>query len=110
MHGKADRAREHAEHQNQQDARAPKDKRATFLGPDATESEFKGAVTTPREVIHIAAHGLWCLAKGGGQLLLAALRGRIAAATALRLAAFGAGRLWGLAGLRYREYRTIHGA
>ena len=63
-----------------------------------------------RTALHIGLHGLWCVAKGSGQLALSVLRGRIAAAIALRLGVFGAGRLWGLAGLRYREYAVTHGS
>ncbi len=60
-------------------------------------------------VVWVLANAGWCMAKGALQLPLAALRGRVAAAHALRLACTGAGRLWGLAGLSYREYRTTHG-
>jgi glycosyltransferase involved in cell wall biosynthesis len=50
-----------------------------------------------------------CLAKATLLLLAAPLRGRAAAGHALRLAADGAGRLAGLGGLRYAEYRLPHG-
>jgi succinoglycan biosynthesis protein ExoM len=56
------------------------------------------------------AHGLWCVAKGVVLALRALPRGRGAAARELRLAAFGAGRLAGLAGVVYREYEgAVHG-
>lgn len=57
----------------------------------------------------VLAHGAWCCAKG---LVLAAVgwvRGRAGVVRGLRLAAVGLGRLSGLAGIRYEEYRTIHG-
>jgi GT2 family glycosyltransferase len=57
----------------------------------------------------LLAHGSYCIALGLVQLAAAALRGRAAAAGALRLASFGAGRLAGLMGLQYREYQRIHG-
>jgi hypothetical protein len=55
-------------------------------------------------------HAVWCLAKGLLGLPLAALHGRARAAWSLDLAAVGAGRLWGLFGFEYEEYREIHGA
>lgn len=67
------------------------------------------SVQPPTSVAWLLANAGWCVAKGALQLPLAALRGRAAAAQALRLACYGAGRLWGLAGLSYREYRTTHG-
>jgi succinoglycan biosynthesis protein ExoM len=54
-------------------------------------------------------HAGWCLAKGLALLPWAVCRGRAAAAWSLILAAVGAGRLWGLLGLDYREYRRTHG-
>jgi GT2 family glycosyltransferase len=55
------------------------------------------------------AHGLWCVAKAGVLLLGAGLRGPGAAARALHLACFGAGRIAGLLGLRVEEYRVTDG-
>jgi GT2 family glycosyltransferase len=55
-------------------------------------------------------HATWCLGKGLVLLPWAAIRGRAAAAWSLDLAAVGAGRLWGLFGLEFYEYRRIHGA
>ncbi len=63
----------------------------------------------PTAVAWMLANGVWCIAKGAWQLALALPRGRAAAVHALRLACDGAGRLWSLAGLSYREYRTTHG-
>ena len=56
------------------------------------------------------ANGCWCMLKGALLLGLAALRGRVAAVRALRLVWYGAGRLHGLGGFAYEEYRTIHGS
>jgi glycosyltransferase involved in cell wall biosynthesis len=64
----------------------------------------------PRPAARISAHGAWCLAKGGVQLLGSVLRGRAAAARALRLAVFGAGRIAGLSGASLQEYRRVHGS
>ncbi len=64
----------------------------------------------PVSATRLLAHGGWCLAKGATLLPLGALRGRARAMQALRLAAFGAGRLGGLVGIRREEYRTIHGS
>jgi len=58
----------------------------------------------------VLLHGAWCLARGAAELLVASVRGRAAAVAALRLAAYGAGRIGGLAGLRPAEYRRIHGS
>src|SRR5262249_46527138 len=63
----------------------------------------------PPSPARLLAHGGWCLAKGATLLPLAVLRGRAGAVQALRLAAFGAGRLGGLAGIRSEEYRVVHG-
>ena len=60
-------------------------------------------------LLRVLAHGAWCLGRASLALLLASLRGRAAAARALRLGAFGAGRLGGLVGLHYAEYRVIRG-
>jgi len=57
----------------------------------------------------ILAHAGWCLAKGATLLPVGALRGRAGALRALRLAAFGAGRLGGLVGVDREEYRVLHG-
>ncbi len=58
----------------------------------------------------LLAHGAFCLAKGATLLPVGALRGRAGAVRALRLAAFGAGRLGGLAGIHREEYRFVHGS
>jgi hypothetical protein len=61
------------------------------------------------DAVWIAAHAGWCITKG---ILLAACglpRGRASAARGLYLACFGAGRLAGIGGWAYQEYRTIHG-
>lgn len=63
----------------------------------------------PLRASRLLAHGGWCVAKGGLLLLAGAARGRGAAARALRLAAFGVGRLAGLLGVTYQEYRSVHG-
>jgi hypothetical protein len=55
-------------------------------------------------------HGGWCLAKGAALRPVRALRGRAGAMQALRLLAFGAGRLGGLAGIYPDEYRVVHGS
>ena len=64
---------------------------------------------TPRGAVPVLAHGLWCVAKGTALALLGSLAGRAGAVRGLRLAAVGVGRLAGLAGYRYLEYRTLHG-
>lgn len=58
---------------------------------------------------HLLAHGAWCVAKGAGLLALAGFRGRAAAASALRLVVFGAGRIAGIFGVLTREYAVTHG-
>ena len=58
----------------------------------------------------LLANGCWCILKGALLLGLAALRGRVAAVRALCLVWYGAGRLHGLGGFAYEEYRTIHGS
>jgi GT2 family glycosyltransferase len=63
----------------------------------------------PLSRARLLAHGGWCLAKGTSLLAVGALRGRAGAVAALRLAAFGAGRLGGLAGIQREEYRVVHG-
>jgi len=74
------------------------------------ESFMQRAIEAPpRPAGRVLAHGLWCVLKGGGQALLGLPRGLAGAAPGLRLAAVGLGRLSGLAGHRYEEYRTIHG-
>jgi glycosyltransferase involved in cell wall biosynthesis len=62
-----------------------------------------------RSSVSLLAHGGYCLAKAAVLLLAAPRRGRAAAAAALRLASYGAGRLGGLLGLQYAEYRRVHG-
>jgi cellulose synthase/poly-beta-1,6-N-acetylglucosamine synthase-like glycosyltransferase len=56
------------------------------------------------------ANGCWCVLKGALMLGLAAPRGRAATVRALHLVWYGAGRLHGLGGFSYDEYRTIHGS
>jgi glycosyltransferase involved in cell wall biosynthesis len=63
----------------------------------------------PTPATRLLAHGAWCVAKGTGLLPVRALAGRGSALDALRLAAFGVGRISGLAGLGFEEYRTVHG-
>jgi glycosyltransferase involved in cell wall biosynthesis len=58
----------------------------------------------------LLAHGGFCLAKAAALLPFGALRGRAGTMRALRLAAFGAGRLGGLAGIHREEYRVVHGS
>ena len=64
----------------------------------------------PMPRAHLFAHGGWCLVKGATLLPVGALRGRAGAVRALRLAAFGAGRIGGLAGIQREEYRVVHGS
>lgn len=63
----------------------------------------------PRHAVRVLAQGVWCVAKGTALALLGSVRGRAGAVQGLRLATVGLGRLAGLAGYRYEEYRTIHG-
>lgn len=65
---------------------------------------------SPVSPARLLAHGGWCLAKAATLLPVGALRGRAGAVAALRLAAFGAGRLGGLAGIHREEYRVVHGS
>jgi len=58
----------------------------------------------------MAAHAGWCIAKGAAMQLLFVGGGRPAATRGLQLVSFGAGRIAGLAGYRYEEYRRVHGA
>jgi len=62
-----------------------------------------------RTRLRVVLHAGWCIAKGCALVVAGALRGRATAAAGLRLACFGAGRIAGLAGLQYAEYRTTHG-
>ena len=64
----------------------------------------------PLSPARLLAHGGWCLAKGATLLPMGALRGRAGALRALRLAAFGAGRIGALAGVHREEYRVVHGS
>jgi len=63
-----------------------------------------------RSIAWLLANGCWCMLKGALLLGLAALGGRAAAVRALCLVSYGAGRLHGLGGFAYEEYRTIHGS
>ncbi len=80
-----------------------------------------GAANARIDVLHrpgartrlaVAAHGAWCVAKGAALASAAVLRGRgrAEAARGLRLAAAGAGRLGGLAGLLPAAYARTDGA
>lgn len=64
---------------------------------------------TPKVPWRMAAHAAWCLAKGSLQALRVLAGRRAGAVAGLQLVALGAGRLAGLAGYRYEEYRVIHG-
>jgi hypothetical protein len=82
--------------------------RAYRTGAAAAYIERK-LIPGPATALRVLAHGAYCIAKGSLRLVAAALQGRGAAAAALRLASFGAGRVGGLAGLQYAEYRRTHG-
>jgi len=74
------------------------------------ETFIERVITTPPRAPHkVAAHGLWCCAKGSALALLGIVRGRAGVVRGLRLAAAGLGRLVGLIGYRFEEYRTTHG-
>jgi hypothetical protein len=60
--------------------------------------------------LRIAAHGLWCIARGIATALLRLPLDHGAAARGAVLAAAGVGRLAGLTGWAYPEYRRIHGS
>lgn len=60
-------------------------------------------------VARLVVHGVWCIVRGAAMLALSPLRGRAAAARGLHLACVGAGRLAGLAGIRFEEYRSTDG-
>jgi hypothetical protein len=59
--------------------------------------------------LRVLVHGARCIATGILRLAASVAGGRAAAATALHLASFGAGRVGGVFGLQYAEYRRIHG-
>jgi GT2 family glycosyltransferase len=82
--------------------------RAYRAGAAETYIERK-LVPGPRTVLRVVLHAAYCLVKGALLLVESALRGRAAAAMALRIASFGAGRAGGLVGLQYAEYRRTHG-
>jgi succinoglycan biosynthesis protein ExoM len=63
-----------------------------------------------RSAAWILANACWCIVKGTLLLAPAVLRGRVASLRALRLVWYGAGRLHGLGGFSYEEYRTVHGS
>lgn len=56
------------------------------------------------------AQALVRVAQGAVVLVSAAVRGRVAMVQGLQLIALGAGLLSGLAGVRYDEYRVVHGS
>ncbi len=64
-----------------------------------------GSATATRALFH----GVYCVAKGMALLVLSATRGRSDAVKALYLAAFGAGRVASLFGVRSNEYTVVHG-
>jgi succinoglycan biosynthesis protein ExoM len=83
--------------------------RAFRVGTSSTfvdRHRLVGALSPAR----VLAHGGWCVAKGAMLLPVGALCGRAGAVQALRLAAFGVGRLGGLAGMLREEYRVVHGS
>ncbi|MBW1684364.1 MAG: glycosyltransferase [Deltaproteobacteria bacterium] len=81
--------------------------RAFRVGCASAGIERRRVVPRRSRTWHLA-NGCWCILKGALLLGLAALRGRVAAVRALRLVWYGAGRLHGLRGFAYEEYRTIH--
>lgn len=64
---------------------------------------------TPRAVAVRAAKALARIAFGLAALPVACVRGRAGVVRALWYVCWGAGNLTGLTGLRFQEYRTIHG-
>jgi glycosyltransferase involved in cell wall biosynthesis len=83
-------------------------RRAFRVGSSAALVERRLAevpVPWPRHL----AHALWCIAKGSVLALLALPQGFGGCVREARLAATGAGRLAGLFGFAYQEYRTPHG-
>jgi glycosyltransferase involved in cell wall biosynthesis len=60
--------------------------------------------------LRIFAHGMWCIARGVGTALVRLPIDHGAAARGAALAAAGVGRLAGLTGWAYPEYRRIHGS
>ncbi len=82
-------------------------RRALRVGASQSRIERRGDARVARW--RIAGHGGWCLLRGLGEAAWRAPRGRGPAARGLFLAAVGIGRLAGLTGWSYREYRTIHG-
>ena len=83
--------------------------RAFRVGSSSTFVD-RHRLASPVSPARLLAHGGWCLAKGATLLPVGALRGRAGAMQALRLAAFGAGRIGGLAGIHREEYRVVHGS
>jgi len=84
-------------------------RRAFRIGSSAALVEGRLAdtpVTRRRQL----AHALWCMAKGSALALSALPRGFGPCVREARLAATGLGRLAGLAGFTYREYRVLHGS
>ena len=63
----------------------------------------------PKVPWRMAAHAGWCLVKGGLQSLRILAGNAAGAVSGLQLVALGVGRLAGLLGYRYEEYRVIHG-
>ncbi|MBW2286945.1 MAG: glycosyltransferase family 2 protein [Deltaproteobacteria bacterium] len=60
-------------------------------------------------VLHLLAHGLYCMVKGTGLALLLPLRGRAVAVRGLRLFSYGLGRIAGSSGYLHQEYGVVHG-
>lgn len=65
---------------------------------------------TPASSVRLVVHGAYCLGRAALLLAASALRGRAAAAVALRLGGYGAGRIGGVLGWQYAEYRQVHGS
>ncbi len=83
-------------------------RRALRTGSTQTVVEARDAGRTA--ALRIVAHGLWCIARGVSAALAHLPLDHGAAARGAALAAAGVGRLAGLTGWAYPEYRRIHGA
>jgi len=80
------------------------------LRTGSTQSVIERRAGMRRAPLRIVAHGLWCIARGLGTALVRLPLDHGAAARGCALAAAGVGRLAGLTGWAYPEYREIHGA